>query len=299
MNKLPQITLAFWVMKICATTLGETAGDLLSMTLNVGYAISSMILISVFLLTLVTQLWSKTYNPVLYWIVILSTSTAGTTMSDFMDRTLGLGYASGSLILIGILLAIFALWRLSGDSLNVNKIQTFRGEMFYWMAILFSNTLGTALGDYLADDSGLGFAGGALLIGSTIAVVVLLKYFTRLSSVLLFWVAFVLTRPFGATLGDFLTKPHEKGGMDFGTIGSSAVLAGILLVMIVGRPGPRAAMGARALPNFPDLYSLCRSRLAGESFPTDREKRPGLAPGRCCFQSVSIRECLRVSFMVA
>ena len=234
MNKLPQITLAFWVMKICATTLGETAGDLLSMTLNVGYAISSMILISVFLLTLVTQLWSKTYNPVLYWIVILSTSTAGTTMSDFMDRTLGLGYASGSLILIGILLAIFALWRLSGDSLNVNKIQTFRGEMFYWMAILFSNTLGTALGDYLADDSGLGFAGGALLIGLTIAVVVLLKYFTRLSSVLLFWVAFVLTRPFGATLGDFLTKPHEKGGLDFGTIGSSAVLAGILLVMIVG-----------------------------------------------------------------
>ncbi|URN87235.1 MAG: hypothetical protein NAG77_20690 [Pseudomonas protegens] len=234
MNKLPQITLAFWVMKICATTLGETAGDLLSMTLNVGYAISSMVLISVFLLTLVTQLWSKTYNPVLYWIVILSTSTAGTTMSDFMDRTLGLGYASGSLILIGILLAIFALWRLSGDSLNVNKIQTFRGEMFYWMAILFSNTLGTALGDYLADDSGLGFAGGALLIGLTIAVVVLLKYFTRLSSVLLFWVAFVLTRPFGATLGDFLTKPHEKGGLDFGTIGSSAVLAGILLVMIVG-----------------------------------------------------------------
>ncbi|PUA44079.1 hypothetical protein C5U62_19135 [Pseudomonas protegens] len=234
MNKLPQITLAFWVMKICATTLGETAGDLLSMTLNVGYAISSMILISVFLLTLVTQLWSKTYNPVLYWMVILSTSTAGTTLSDFMDRTLGLGYASGSLILIGMLLAIFAAWRLSGDSLNVNRIQTFRGELFYWMVILFSNTLGTALGDYLADDSGLGFAGGALLIGSTIAVVVLLKYLTRLSSVLLFWVAFVLTRPFGATLGDFLTKPHEKGGLDFGTIGSSAVLAGILLVMIVG-----------------------------------------------------------------
>ncbi|BCT35055.1 hypothetical protein L2088_09540 [Pseudomonas protegens] len=234
MNKLPQITLAFWVMKICATTLGETAGDLLSMTLNVGYAISSMILISVFLLILVTQLWSKTYNPVLYWMVILSTSTAGTTLSDFMDRTLGLGYASGSLILIGMLLAIFAAWRLSGDSLNVNRIQTFRGELFYWMAILFSNTLGTALGDYLADDSGLGFAGGALLIGSTIAVVVLLKYLTRLSSVLLFWVAFVLTRPFGATLGDFLTKPHEKGGLDFGTIGSSAVLAGILLVMIVG-----------------------------------------------------------------
>jgi uncharacterized membrane-anchored protein len=234
MNKLPQITLAFWVMKICATTLGETAGDLLSMTLNVGYAMSSLILISVFVLTLITQLMAKTYKPLLYWLVILSTSTAGTTMSDFMDRTLGLGYATGSMILIAILLAIFAAWRLSGDSLNVSKVQTFRGEMFYWMAILFSNTLGTALGDYLADDSGLGFAGGALLIGSTIAVVVLLKYFTKISTVVLFWVAFVLTRPFGATLGDLMTKPHEKGGLDFGTIGSSAVLAGILLVMIVG-----------------------------------------------------------------
>ncbi|OOV93405.1 MULTISPECIES: COG4705 family protein [unclassified Pseudomonas] len=247
MNKLPQITLAFWVMKICATTLGETAGDLLSMTLNVGYAISSMILISVFVLTLITQLFSRTYNPVLYWIVILSTSTAGTTMSDFMDRTLGLGYATGSMILIAILLAIFAAWRLSGDSLNVNKIHSFRGEMFYWMAILFSNTLGTALGDYLADDSGLGFAGGALFIGATIAVVVLLKYFTRISSVLLFWAAFVLTRPFGATLGDFLTKPHEKGGLDFGTIGSSAVLAGILLVMIIGATYAQRKFGRQAL----------------------------------------------------
>ena len=233
MNKLPQITLAFWVMKICATTLGETAGDLLSMTLNVGYAISSLILISVFAVTLISQLFSKTYHPVLYWIVILSTSTAGTTMSDFMDRTLGLGYASGSLILISLLVVIFALWRLSGESLNVNKVQTLRGEGFYWVAILFSNTLGTALGDYLADDSGLGFAGGALLIGSAIVVVVLLKYLTRVSSVALFWIAFVLTRPFGATLGDYLTKPYEKGGLDFGTIGSSAVLAEVLVMLIM------------------------------------------------------------------
>ncbi len=234
MNKLPQITLAFWVMKICATTLGETAGDLLSMTLNVGYAISSMVLLSVFLITLLTQLWSKTYNPVLYWIVILSTSTAGTTMSDFMDRTLGLGYASGSMILIVLLLMVFALWHLSGNSLNVNKVQTPRGELFYWVAILLSNTLGTALGDFLADDSGLGFAGGAMLIGASILLVVALKYCTTLSSVVLFWVAFVLTRPFGATLGDFLTKPYEKGGLDFGTVGSSAVLAAVLLVMIAG-----------------------------------------------------------------
>lgn len=232
LNKLPEITLAFWVMKICATTLGETAGDLLSMTLNVGYAMSSLILISAFLVTLGLQLFSKSYNPVLYWIVILSTSTAGTTMSDFMDRTLGLGYASGSLILISLLITIFAVWRLSEKSLSVDSVRTTKGELFYWAAILVSNTLGTALGDYLADDSGLGFAGGALLIGSAIIAVVLAKYYSRISGVLLFWVAFVLTRPFGATLGDFLTKPHEKGGLDFGTVGSSLVLAAVLVVLV-------------------------------------------------------------------
>jgi len=232
MNKLPQITLAFWVMKICATTLGETAGDLLSMTLNVGYAMSSLILISAFLVTLGLQLFSKSHNPVLYWIVILSTSTAGTTMSDFMDRTLGLGYATGSAILICMLVSIFAIWRLSEKSLSVDSIHTTKGELFYWTAILISNTLGTALGDYLADDSGLGFAGGALLIGSTIAAVVLAKFYTKISPVLLFWLAFVLTRPFGATLGDFLTKPFEKGGLDFGTIGSSLVLAAVLVALV-------------------------------------------------------------------
>ena len=186
MNKLPQITLAFWIMKICATTLGETAGDLLSMTLDVGYALSSVILISLFLVTLVTQLFSRRYHPVLYWLVILSASTAGTTMSDFMDRTLGLGYATGSAVLIAILALTFALWRLSGDPLNVNAISTRRTELFYWVAILFSNTLGTALGDYLADDSGLGFAGGALLIGAAIGLVVVARYWTRISGVLLF-----------------------------------------------------------------------------------------------------------------
>ncbi|WP_448124429.1 COG4705 family protein [Pseudomonas veronii] len=232
MNKLPEITLAFWAMKICATTLGETAGDLLSMTLNVGYAISSMILISAFLITLGLQLFSKSYNPVLYWVVILSTSTAGTTMSDFMDRTLGLGYASGSLILISLLIAIFAVWRLSEKTLSVNNIHTTKGEVFYWAAILISNTLGTALGDYLADDSGLGFAGGALLIGAAITAAMLAKFYTRISTVLLFWLAFVLTRPFGATLGDFLTKSHEKGGLDFGTVGSSLVLASVLVVLV-------------------------------------------------------------------
>jgi uncharacterized membrane-anchored protein len=234
MNKLPQITLAFWIMKICATTLGETAGDLLSMTLDVGYALSSLILISVFLATLVAQLSVKRYIPPLYWAVILSTSTAGTTMSDFMDRTLDLGYATGSAVLIAILVVIFAAWHLSGMSFSVDKIHTLKAELFYWAAILLSNTLGTALGDYLADDSGLGFAGGALLIGSVLGIIVLAHFFTKISTVLLFWLAFVLTRPFGATLGDFLTKSHEQGGLGFGTVGASVTLATVLALLVIG-----------------------------------------------------------------
>ena len=233
LSKLPQITAFFWVMKICATTLGETAGDLLSMTLNVGYAVSSTILIGVFLATLVAQLTSKSYNPLLYWTVILSTSTAGTTMSDYMDRTLGLGYAAGSAILITILLAIFAFWQFSIGSLSVNNVKTPKVELLYWITILFSNTLGTALGDFLADSSGLGFAGGAFLISSLLALVLAAHYYTQISQVILFWIAFVLTRPFGATLGDVLTKSHAKGGLDFGTIGSSIVLVSILGVCIV------------------------------------------------------------------
>lgn len=231
-NKLPEITISFWVMKICATTLGETGGDLLSMTLNVGYALSSVILISMFLATLIAQLSSNRYHPMLYWSVIVSTSTAGTTMSDYMDRTLGLGYANGSMILIAILVTILVLWRASGQSLSVTEIRTFKGELFYWMAILFSNTLGTALGDFLADDSGLGFAGGAVLIGGVLALVVLVRYFTNISSVLLFWMAFVLTRPFGATFGDLLTKSAENGGLGFGTKISSAILFVILAALI-------------------------------------------------------------------
>ncbi len=233
MGKIPHITALFWVMKICATTLGETAGDLLSMTLNVGYAASSLILIGIFLATLVTQLVSKSYNPLLYWTVIVSTSTAGTTISDYMDRTLGLGYATGSLILITLLLSIFAFWKFTFGTLSVNNINTLKVEILYWTAILVSNTLGTALGDFLAVSSGLGFAGGALLIGSLIGLVLAANYFTDISKVALFWIAFVLTRPFGATLGDFLTKSHEKGGLGYGTIGSSIVLLSILVACIL------------------------------------------------------------------
>jgi uncharacterized membrane-anchored protein len=233
MSKLPQITLAFWIMKICATTLGETAGDLLSMTMDVGYAVSSCILIGFFLATVSAQLAVKRHHPALYWAVILSTSTAGTTMSDYMDRTLGLGYMRGSAILLAILLGVLTLWRLTVRDLSVVNIRTFKVELLYWVAILFSNTLGTALGDFLADDSGLGFGGGALLISGLIGLVVIANLFSRASKVLLFWIAFVLTRPFGATMGDVLTKPPEKGGLGFGTIGSSAVLAVILACLVV------------------------------------------------------------------
>ncbi len=233
MNKVAPVTFSFWIMKICATTLGETAGDLLSMTMNVGYGLSSVILIGFFLIAVVAQLMSREFHPMLYWTVIIATSTSGTTMSDFMDRTLGLGYAKGSLILITCLLVVLTTWRFSEKTLSVSNIQTTKVEFFYWVAILFSNTLGTALGDFLADDSGLGFSGGAALIGGLIGLVVVAAYFTKLNRVMLFWVAFVLTRPFGATCGDLLTKPTEKGGLAFGTVGSSLILAFLLVLLIL------------------------------------------------------------------
>lgn len=233
MKKVAEVTFIFWIMKICATTLGETAGDMLSMTFNIGYGLSSLLLVGFFIIVLIAQLASKKYNPILYWLVILATSTAGTTMSDYMDRTLGLGYATGALILFVILISMLLIWYKTEGSLSVTDIRNFRPELFYWMTILVSNTLGTALGDYLADDSGLGFSGGALLIGSLILITALLYYFTKISHVILFWIAFVLTRPFGATFGDLLTKSTEKGGFDLGTIGSSSVLFGILLVLTI------------------------------------------------------------------
>jgi len=233
MNKVAAVTFYFWIIKICATTLGETAGDLLSMTMDIGYGFSTVILLGLFLVSVIAQLMVSKFNAVLYWTVILTTSTAGTTMSDFMDRTLGLGYANGSLILSSGLLLVLAIWHVSEKTISVSNIQTTRAEMFYWLAILFSNTLGTALGDFLADDSGLGFLGGAVLIAGLIGLVVLANYFTRLNRVMLFWIAFVLTRPFGANFGDFLTKPIQKGGLDYGTVGASVILASLLAIFVI------------------------------------------------------------------
>jgi uncharacterized membrane-anchored protein len=233
-SKLPLITAGYWVIKICATTLGETGADHLSMTLNVGYAVSSLIFIGIFLVTLFFQLRSKKFNPLIYWLVFTSTSVAGTAISDFMDRTLGLGYGLGSIVLVSLLAITLAAWYFSEYSLSVTNIKTLKGEIFYWIGFLIANTLGTALGDFLADSSGLGFAGGAVLISTLLGLTLAAHYFTRISPIALFWVAFVLTRPFGATFGDLLTKSQGQGGLGFGTLGTSLILAA-LLVVFVGR----------------------------------------------------------------
>ncbi|MFK4103910.1 hypothetical protein ACI2L1_28285 [Streptomyces sp. NPDC019531] len=248
MKKLPEVTLAFWIMKIAATTLGETAGDLFAQTLKLGYFLTTIALFTLFVVTLVVQLRSSRYNPFFYWTVILSTSMAGTTMSDFMNRDvgakylsqgatslgwgpqgLGMGYPTGAAILISILLVIFAVWKTTGMTFQIRDIVTFRGEALFWSAILVSNTLGTSMGDFLSDSSGLGYAGGALLVTGALAVLVLLMKVPVVPNVLLFWIAFVLTRPLGATAGDLLTKPVTKGGLDLGTAGSSAVLLAVLV----------------------------------------------------------------------
>ncbi len=232
-RKLPEITLLFWIMKISTTTLGESAGDLLSMTLNLGYAVSSVILFAFFLLTVIPQLLSKKYHPVLYWSVILSTTMVGTTISDFLDRTAQLGYVAGSGLLLSILLVIFAGWKLSGLPLDVDKIRSPKTEFIYWIAILVSNTLGTALGDFFADSSGLGYLGGAELIGGVLVVAALAYRFTGISRVFLFWLAFVLTRPFGATFGDLFTKSVEKGGLGVGTVETSLILLAFLTICVI------------------------------------------------------------------
>jgi len=231
-SKVAQVTFAFWIMKICATTLGETAGDLLSMTLGIGYALSTVILLAFFFATLGAQLASRRFHPALYWAVIVSTSTAGTTMSDLVDRSFGLGYGLGASLLAACLVAVLLGWRRDVGTLSVERVRGRRTEAWYWTAILVSNTLGTALGDYLADSSGLGFLGGAALVGTAIALVAAAAAFTRIDRVVLFWIAFVLTRPFGATFGDLLTKPVDAGGLGFGTSGSSLVLAAILLLLV-------------------------------------------------------------------
>lgn len=233
LNKVAGITIFFWVMKIIATTLGETLGDLLSMTLNIGYTISLIITAIFFVIVLLVQLKVTKYIPIVYWLVIVGTTTVGTEISDFMDRTLGLGYALGSTLLLSALLITLWLWYKNLKTINVYPIFSKNEEIYYWTAILFSNSLGTAFGDFLGDVVGLSYMQGALVTAGIIALVVLLHYFTKLNHILLFWIAFIFTRPFGATFGDLLTKPLSKGGLDLGTIPATLVSVILLLILIV------------------------------------------------------------------
>ena len=233
LSKVPMVTLAFWLIKICATTLGETGGDALSMTMKLGYAVSSLIFLAFFAVTLAVQVASKKYHPFAYWSVVVATTTVGTTMSDYLDRTLKMGYIKSSIMLFAAVLIILFVWRLVSGKIEYENITTRRDEIFYWITILVSNTLGTALGDFTADDLGLGFVRGAIVFAVLIALVAAAYFYSKISHALLFWAAYILTRPLGATLGDTLTKPHEKGGLDLSRITSSLVIAVIMVVGII------------------------------------------------------------------
>lgn len=233
LNKVAAVTLLFWLMKITATTLGETLGDFISMTLNLGYTVGIGITLLFFIIIITIQLNVKKYIPVIYWLVIIGTTTLGTEISDFIDRTLKTGYLLGSLVLVSGLLTTLFLWYKKYNTLEVYPVFERNKEIFYWVAILFSNSLGTAFGDYLSDNLGYSYLAGAVITGVIILIVVLLHYFTKLNHVLLFWVAFVFTRPFGATFGDFLTKPILKGGLNLSTLYASLISLGLLFLMII------------------------------------------------------------------
>jgi len=236
MSKVPEVTLAFWVIKIAATTLGETGGDAVSMTLNWGYAISSALFIGIFVVAVAAQIASKSFHPFLYWFVIVATTTAGTTMADLADRSLGIGYPGGSLMLFVLLMATLGIWYWRAGSISVDTVASPRIEIYYWTAILFSQTLGTALGDWMADTNGLGYERGALVFAAALVVVAAAYFYTNVSRTLLFWTAFILTRPLGATVGDLLDKPVANGGLAFGRFYATAILAAFIIACIALLP---------------------------------------------------------------
>lgn len=246
-SKVPAVTLAFWVIKILATTLGETGGDALSMQLNLGYLVSTLIFLGFFVVAVTAQVVAKRFHPLFYWACVVATTTVGTTTSDYFDRTLGLGYVRSSAILLAAVIVVLAIWRRTTGSIAADRITSRNDEIFYWITILVSNTLGTALGDFAADNLGLGFLGGAAAFSALIAAVAALHVFTRAPTTILFWAAYVLTRPLGATLGDTLTKPLAKGGLDLSRINSSLVIAVIMIaaVWLTERRQARAAASAQ------------------------------------------------------
>ena len=235
-SKVPEITLIFWLIKILATTLGETGGDAVSMSMDLGYAFSSVIFIGIFVAAVAVQISARIFYPPLYWFVVVATTTAGTTMADFADRSLGIGYPGGALLLFVLLMSSLAVWYRSEGSISVNDISATRVETFYWMSILFSQTLGTALGDWMADTNGLGYEGGALVFSIGLAVVAAAYFWTSISRTALFWCAFILTRPLGATLGDLLDKPTKDGGLAFSRYYATALLGAAILACVLLLP---------------------------------------------------------------
>jgi uncharacterized membrane-anchored protein len=235
-NKIPEVTLVFWIIKIAATTLGETGGDTVTMTLDWGYLAGTALFLAALVLLVVLQIVAKKFHPFLYWATIIASTTFGTTMADFADRSLGVGYTGGSSILLLCLLTTLGLWYWSLGSISVDTVNTPKAEVFYWAAITFSQTLGTALGDWTADSTGLGYEGGALVFGAALAVVAAAYYWTNVSRVTLFWTAFILTRPLGATVGDFLDKPLDHGGLALSRPLASAIIAAFILGCLLVLP---------------------------------------------------------------
>ena len=232
LSKVPEVTLIFWIIKIFATTLGETGGDALSMSMNLGYLVSTGIFAAIFVVAVIVQVLAQKFHPVVYWTTIIATTTVGTTLADFADRSLGIGYAGGTTILFTLLMASLMLWYRVLGSVAVDTVSSPKAEMFYWITIMFSQTLGTALGDWAADTAGLGYSGGAVVFGAMLAVIAAAYYRTNISRTVLFWAAFILTRPLGAVIGDFLDKPISNGGLALSRYSASATLL-VLIVLCI------------------------------------------------------------------
>ncbi|MBL0245116.1 MAG: hypothetical protein IPQ22_14355 [Rhodoferax sp.] len=233
LSKVPEVTLIFWIIKIAATTLGETGGDAVSMSMNLGYLVGTAIFAAVFLVAVMAQIKAETFKPLLYWATIVATTTVGTTLADFVDRSLGIGYAGGSSLLLALLLGSLFVWHRTLGTVSVSSVSSPKAEMFYWVTIMFSQTLGTALGDWTAGTAGLGYTGGAMVFGALLAVVVAAYFWSNVSRTILFWAAFILTRPLGAVVGDFLDKPLNAGGLDLSRYWASAALLAFMLSSIL------------------------------------------------------------------
>ena len=244
--KVPEVTLGFWIIKVAATTLGETGGDAVTMSMKLGYLVGTLIFAALFVAAVSAQITATRFHAFLYWFTIVATTTAGTTLADFLDRSIGIGYVGGSSILFAALLATLALWYWRMGSISAHSVTSRKAEAFYWGAIMFSQTLGTALGDFLADTGGLGFAGGALVFGAGLVVIAVLYFSTKISRTVLFWAAFILTRPLGATVGDFLDKPIAHGGLDLSRYAASGVLAVFIVACVALLPQRASSLEVRA-----------------------------------------------------